>query len=124
MVKEYPAFKAAAVQAGPVYRDRPDYFDTEATLEKAVGFIEDAAKEGARLIVFPETFLPGYPYWSLDLDNGPEWAVTWREYLKHSVEVPGEETELLCEAAKKSNTYLVLGINERGLWDKNISFHD
>jgi hypothetical protein len=89
VIKEYPAFKVAAVQAAPVYKNKPVYFDSKATLEKALSLIDEAARNGARLIVFPETFLPGFPYWSLDMAKGPEWAGTWVEYLRHSVEVPG-----------------------------------
>lgn len=113
MIKEYKVFKAAAIQAAPVYKDKPVYFDSRATLEKAVSLIGEAGNNGAKLIVLPETFLPGYPYWSLDMQKGPEWAVTWMEYLRHSVEVPGEETDLLCKAAKAANAYVVIGINER-----------
>lgn len=57
-----PVFKAAAVQAGSIFRDAPAWFDTQATLAKAVRLIEEAADNGARLIVFPETWLPGFPY--------------------------------------------------------------
>jgi predicted amidohydrolase len=113
MVKEYSAFKAAAVQAAPVFKDKPVYFDSKATLEKAVSLIAEAGRNGAKLIVLPETFLPGYPYWSLNMQKGPEWAGTWMEYLRHSIEVPSEETDLLCKAAKSANAYVVIGINER-----------
>lgn len=113
MIKEYPVFKAAAVQAAPVFKDKPIYFDSKATLEKAIDLITEAAQNGASLIVFPETFLPGYPYWSLDMAKGPEWAGTWMEYLRHSIEVPSEETDLLCKAAKSADAYVVMGINER-----------
>ena len=113
MVTEYAVFKAAAVQAGPVFKDKPVYFDSEATLSKALDLIAEAGDNGAKLIVFPETFLPGYTYWSRDLKKGREFAVIWREYLRHSVEVPGEETEVLCKAAKAANAYVVMGINER-----------
>ena len=113
MTKDYPVFKVAAVQAAPVYKNKPVYFDSRATLDKAVSLIDEAARSGARLIVFPETFLPGFPYWSLDMAKGPEWAGTWVEYLRHSVEVPGEETDALCRAAKKANANVVMGINER-----------
>ncbi|MDA3022291.1 MAG: carbon-nitrogen hydrolase family protein, partial [Actinomycetota bacterium] len=50
----YPQFRAAAVQAAPVY------LDTEATVEKACRLIAEAAADGARLVVFPEVFVPGY----------------------------------------------------------------
>lgn len=54
----FPRFTAAAVQASPVY------LDPDATVEKAVGLIHEAAAAGATLIAFPEVFVPGYPYWN------------------------------------------------------------
>jgi len=113
MVKNYPLFKAAAVQASPVFKDKPIYFDSSSTLAKAVELINEAAHHGAKLIVFPETFLPGFPYWSLNMSKGPEWAGIWTEYLRHSIEVPSEETDTLCKAAKRVDAYVVIGINER-----------
>ncbi len=113
MVKEYRVFRAAAVQAAPVYKDKPEYFDSKATLEKAIELIDEATRNGARLIVFPETWLPGYPYWSLNMAKGPEWAGIWAEYLRHSIEVPSEETEALCKAAKRGNACVVIGLNEK-----------
>lgn len=50
-------FKIAAVQAMPVYLNR------EATTEQACQRIEEASREGARLVVFPEAFIPTYPDW-------------------------------------------------------------
>ncbi|MFH1647874.1 MAG: carbon-nitrogen hydrolase family protein [Chloroflexota bacterium] len=113
MLKEYAVFKAAAVQAAPVFKDRPVYFDSRATLAKAVDLIAEAARNGAKLIVFPETFLPGFPYWSLNMTKGPEWSGIWAEYLRHSVEVPGEETDILCRAARSAGACVAMGINER-----------
>ena len=113
MIMEYPSFKAAAVQAASVFKDKPVYFDSRATLAKAVALIDEAAQQGAQLVVFPETFLPGFPYWSLDMAKGPEWSGIWMEYLRHSIEVPSEETDALCSAAKKANAYVAMGINER-----------
>ena len=109
----YPKFKVAAVQAGPIYRDAPQYFDVEATLDKAIGLIEEAGGQGARLIVFPEGWLPCFPYWSMDHNERAAFADMWAKLLWNSVEVPGRETEALCAAAKKANAYVVMGINER-----------
>jgi predicted amidohydrolase len=110
---ERPRFTAAAVQAGPIFRDEPQWFDLEATLDKAVGLIEEAGKSGARLIVFPECWLPGYPYWSLDMADVPSFMDMWAKFLWSSVEVPSRETEALCAAAKRANACVVIGINER-----------
>ena len=51
----FPKFKAAAIQAAPVFLNR------EATTEKACRLIEEAAGKGARLIAFPEVYIPAYP---------------------------------------------------------------
>ncbi len=108
----YPKFKAAAVQAGSVFRDAPQWLDVRATLEKSTRLIDEAGGNGARLIVFPELFLPGYPYWSLDFNEGT-FGLIFSEYLRNSIEVPGPETEALGNAARRANAYVVIGINER-----------
>lgn len=110
---DYPLFKVAAVQAAPIVRDAPQWFDLDSTLNKAIDLIEEAGGKGARLIVFPECWLPCYPYWSLDLHERPKFIDIWAEFLWSSVEVPSRETEALCAAAKKVNAYVVMGINER-----------
>lgn len=109
----YPVMKVAAVQAGSVFRDAPKYFDLDATLEKAIGLIEEAGRGGARMSVFSECFLPCYPHWSLDMTDRPGYNDMWAKYLWSSVEVPGRETEALCAAAKRANIYVAMGINER-----------
>jgi aliphatic nitrilase len=113
---ERPIFKAAAVQAAPVLRDEPTYLDLEATLEKACKLISEAGANGAKLIVFPEGFLPTHPYWSVNVSEPYDWTVLWKEFVNHSVEVPSPETEVLCRAAKEANAYVVMGMCER---DKN-----
>ena len=55
---ELPRFKAAAVQASPVF------LDAQATTQKACDLIREAASHGAKLVAFPEVFIPGYPYWN------------------------------------------------------------
>jgi predicted amidohydrolase len=110
---ERAPFKAAAVQAAPVLRDEPIYLDLQATLEKACKLISEAGGNGARLIVFPEGFLPTHPYWSVNVNNPHGWTVLWKEFVNHSVEVPSAETEALCRAARESNAYVVMGMCER-----------
>ena len=101
-------FKAAAVQAAPVFLDK------KATLDKACSLIAEAGRNGAELIVFPETYIPTYPYWS---PNGHalwgKWVYSWRDLLRNSIEIPSEDTEILCKAATKANAHVVMGLNER-----------
>ncbi|MBI2934045.1 MAG: carbon-nitrogen hydrolase family protein, partial [Chloroflexi bacterium] len=109
----WPKFTAAAVQAGPVLKDAPQFFDARATLDKAVSLIEEAGRNGTRLIVFPECWMPSFPYWCLDYRDRGRFVDIWAKFLRCSVEVPGPETEALCAAAKRANAYVVMGINER-----------
>lgn len=102
-------FRVAAVQAAPVF------FDRTKTVEKACRLIEEAAQNSARLIVFPEAFIPGYPDWIWNIPAG-QISLNQELYgmlLEESVTVPGEDLEKLCLAAKKANAYVVIGINER-----------
>jgi nitrilase len=102
----FPKFKAAAVQAAPVFLNR------EATVEKACRLIEEAASKGARLIVFPEVFIPAYPYWTFQ--DIPSGAIKYfRELVKNAVEVPSTSTERLGQCARQANAYVVIGINEK-----------
>ena len=105
-----PPYIAAAVQATPVFLDR------EATIAKACRLIGEAAAAGARLVVFPEAFVAGYPYWLWGDRPGPlpnreqqGFTALWRE----AVEVPGPATERLGEAAHRAGVHLVIGVNER-----------
>ncbi len=103
---ELPRFKAAAVQSAPVF------LDTGATVEKAVSLVREAARNGARLVAFPEVFVPGYPYWNWITD--PIAGSAWFERLvRASVLVPGPEIDVLRAAARDSETYIVIGVNER-----------
>jgi aliphatic nitrilase len=101
-----PQFKAAAVQAAPVF------LNPVATAQKAVSLIQTAAAEGAQLIAFPEVFIPGYPYWSWIAD--PIAGSAWFDKLvRSSVLVPGPEINVICAAARETGTHVVIGVNER-----------
>ena len=103
--------RAAIVQAAPVM------FDKKATTEKAVKLIAEAGKNGAELIVFPESFIPCYPYGltfgftvgSRNKDGRTDWKV----YYDNSVVVPGEETDMIGKAAKEAGAYVSIDITER-----------
>ncbi|MFF1631233.1 carbon-nitrogen hydrolase family protein, partial [Streptomyces sp. NPDC058272] len=102
-----PRFTAAAVQAAPVY------LDPAATVDKAVALIEEAARNGASLVVLPEAFVPGYPYWNWTMN--PVQGSPWFERLyRASIDVPGPHVDTLCAAARRHNVVVVIGVNERG----------
>lgn len=98
----------AAVQAAPVLP-----MNKKATTEKACALIEEAGRNGAQLVVFPECYIPMFPNWSIDLQRPNEWAYLLAELTEESVEIPGEETEALGKAAKRAGTYVCMGLNER-----------
>jgi aliphatic nitrilase len=106
MNEDFPRFRAAAVQAAPVFLDR------DATLEKALALVAETGRGGAQVVVFPEVYLPGYPYWNR-LENVFRTTGYYTELLQNSVRVPGPETERLAEAARRAGVYLLIGINER-----------
>ena len=67
MALTHPKFKVAAVQAAPAF------LDLDASIDKAVQLIDEAGANGARLIAFPETFIPGYPWWIWL--GAPAWGI-------------------------------------------------
>ena len=90
--------KAAAIQATPVF------LDLDATVEKACRLIGETADQGARIMVFPETFLPGYPFWPRD-NTGPSREPILKafvSYFRNSIEIPSPQTDALREAAVQS----------------------
>jgi nitrilase len=101
---------AAAVQAAPVFLNKHE------TIGKVCSLIEEARENGADLIVFPEAFIPAYPYWPKDLGTGPERKLVLDAYVelyKNSVEIPSEDTERLSAAARKAGSHVIIGVNER-----------
>jgi aliphatic nitrilase len=102
-----PIFKAAAIQASPIF------LDAKATTKKACDLIKEASNNGARLIAFPEVFIPAYPYWSWIM-SPVQGSKYFEQLYLNSVDMDGPEVKLLCEAAKTNNCYLVIGVNEKG----------
>lgn len=110
MDNESRKFTAAAVQAAPVFLNKVE------TIGKIASLIEEAAGNGASLIVFPEAIVPCYPYWPKDIGTGEGRKLVLDAYIelhKNSVDIPGSDTQKLCEAAKKAGAYVVIGVNER-----------
>jgi len=106
MSDAYSKFKVAAVMAAPVFLDR------EKTVEKACRLIKEARNLGAELAVFPEAYIPAYPYW-IWLGT-PAWGGPFFSRLfKNAVEIPSPATEAIGAAAAEANMYVAMGVNER-----------
>lgn len=110
-----PRFTAAAVQAAPVFLDR------DATIDKACEIIGEAGSAGAELIVFPETWVPGYPFWTTSprLFSGDLFAQLW----KNAVEVGSAAAGRLAEAARSANAFVVIGVNERDIVSRGTLYN-
>lgn len=111
-----PKFRAAAVQAAPCFLDR------EATVAKACRLIHEAADGGAQLVVFPEVFVPGYPYWNW-IGNPFQGSAWFRKLYLSSVDVPGKDVDALRDAARTAGVYVVIGVNERGAMSTGVIFN-
>jgi nitrilase len=101
-----PKFKAAAVQAAPVF------LDTDATVDKVCALIAEAAGQGARLVAFPEVFVAGYPYWSWVM-NPIEGSAWFEKLARSAIEIPGPEIRKIAQAAARHRVHVVVGVNER-----------
>src|SRR5258706_13339291 len=105
MGDKYPIVKVAAVQAASVFLDR------EGSTEKACRLIREAGKEGARLIGFPEGFIPAHPVW---YHHHPATGAGANELavllFGNAVEIPGPEIDALCAAAREANAYVGMGV--------------
>lgn len=104
-------YTAAVVQAASVA------FDLARSLDKARTLAKRAAGTGARLVVFPEAFLSGYPR-GLDFgavigSRSDEGREDFRRYWESSVDVPGPVVDQLGEVARENRIYLVIGVVER-----------
>lgn len=102
--------RAAIVQAAPVF------FDKQATLQKVVHQIEEAGRNGAQLIVFPESLVPCYPYgltfgFTVGSRSEAERA-DWKRYYDQAV-VVRQDLQDVAAAAKAAGAYVSLGITER-----------
>ena len=101
-------FKAAAVQASPVF------LDLDASVDKAIRLIEDAASKGVKLIAFPETYLPGYP-WYIWLDATAMYMPLVPRYVANSIKEGSEQDRRLAQAAKDNDMHVVMGLS----WNVN-----
>jgi nitrilase len=98
--------RAAAVQLSPVL------FSREGTLDKVCRAVAEAAREGAEIVVFPETVVPYYPYFSFikaPVAIGAEHLLL----IDQAVDVPGPATDVIAEAARRAGAVVAIGVNER-----------
>jgi nitrilase len=106
MTIPHPKFRAAAVQAAPVF------LDLEKSIDKAIGLIAEASKKGASLIAFPETWLPGYP-WFIWLDS-PAWGMQFiQRYHDNSLVYGSPQAERIAQAARDHSIMVVMGHSEK-----------
>ena len=102
--------RVAAVQASPVF------LDAGATTAKTVRLLEEAAANGAELVVLPEGFIPGYPAW---LEGGgaewlnPDQRAAYAQYLGQSISADGPELEQVAEACSRLGVFAYVGFAER-----------
>jgi len=111
MVKKNTRIKAAVVQAASVP------FDIKACINKACKLIEKASSKGSRLILFPEAFIPAYP-WGMGFgtvvgNRTPEGRNTWQKYFDNSFDLNGPEIKTLGNAIKKAKAYTAIGVIEK-----------
>jgi nitrilase len=102
--------RAAAVQAASVF------LDGEATLEKAIRLIGEAAEGGARLIVLPESLIPCYPVWLWASSDGGHSGLDAEAFARlhaNAIEVPGPAATRLGQAARAARAVVAIGVTER-----------
>ena len=97
--------RLAVVQAAPVF------MNAAATVEKAVALIEEAAREGAKLIGFPEVFIPGYPWWIWL--GSPAWGTQFiSRFAENAIRVDGPELAKIRASAAENNINVLMGYVE------------
>jgi nitrilase len=103
--------RVAVVQAAPVFLDR------DATVAKVAELTEEAAANNARLILFPEAFIPAYPrglsFGAVVGSRTPAGRQLWARYWANSVLVPGPTTDALGEMARRARAFLAVGVIEQ-----------
>jgi nitrilase len=101
--------KVAAVQASPVFLDR------EGTLDRVCARIAEAGAAGAKLVVFPESFVPGYPdwVWVVPAGRGAMLGALHAKLLANAVTIPSDATGRIGEAARAAGVIVAVGVTER-----------
>ena len=117
----YPRFRAAAVQAAPIFLDR------EATISRLAEWVAKAREAGADLVVFGESFVPAFPLWNM-LYAPVEQHAFYRRLFDNAVEIPGPQVQQLGAIARRHGVVLSVGVTEKGpvsmgaMWNTNLIF--
>jgi nitrilase len=119
MAVSYPAPRVAAVHAAPVF------LNLERSVEKACALIDEAARGGAALVAFPESYLPAFPLWSAVA--APIHAHDlFRRLAANAMRVPGPELDRIAEVARARGVLVSMGLTEGTatsvgtLWNSNL----
>lgn len=104
--KIHPKLCVAAVQAAPVF------LDIDATIDKTIALMQEAAGQGAKLIAFPETWIPGYPWW-IWLGSPAQGMQYVQRYCDNSLVIGSAEFGRLAQAAREYAIWLAIGYSER-----------
>ena len=99
-----------------IVQKTPVFLDKQKTIDLAVASIEEAAANGANLVVFTECFIPGYPTWIWRLRPGGDWGLSeelHQRLLRNAIDVDSSDLQPLYEAARKHKLTVVCGIEER-----------
>jgi aliphatic nitrilase len=108
MGDSYQVLRLAAVQAAPVLLNR------EATVTKACELITQAGRRGAKVVAFPEGYVPAHPLWfHFQPSTSPTARELSRELFKNAVVIPSVDTDALCRAARDASAYVVIGLCEK-----------
>lgn len=112
-------YVVAVIQAAPICPDR------EATLDKACELILEAGQHGARLVAFPESFVPCYAdwVWTIPARRDQELNELYAEFLANAVTIPGDALDKVCRSARRAKTCVVLGVTERNIEASGASLY-
>ncbi len=117
----YPAYKVAAAHVAPVFLD--------VEIQKACAVIEEAARHGAQLVAFPETYIPAFPVWSAL--QAPIHSHRWFSRLAaNTMRCPGREIDRIAAVARRAGVFVSLGFNEGTadsvgcIWNANVLVGD
>jgi len=119
----HPSFKAALAHVAPVFLDK------DATVDKACSLIREAARNGAQLIVFPETYIPAFPVWcalQAPIHNHDLFC----ELAANSIKIDGPELAKIAETARECEVFVSMGFNEGTtvsdgcIWNANVLMDD